>query len=275
QINVAGDIAAQNAVTMSGGCAFYAHQRASSGSYSGLGNVRVYTDGQTWSSAGTCTAGSNSGSTNAICADGYELSGHSAPACAAASTEYLSAANQTVNANPCAAGVGRTPVAPLSSTLPPDPNGDPAAIATLQGTGGAACSAAGVYGNIVAGGTTWGTGQAPAPTKDASGFWHFKPSCYGYLNLGSLGPVRAQTGAESTAKINPSPTLPGASTAGNLLVATVNSNPSNINFTAPAGWVRAVAVNQATAGRVEIWYYPNNPGGISSVTFTTTVSAVG
>ncbi len=272
QVNVAGDIAAQNAVTMSGGCAFYAHQRASSGSYSALGNVRVYTDGQTWTNAGTCTAASNSGSTNAICADGSELSGHSAPACAAASTEYLSAANQAVNANPCGAGVGRTPVASLPSTLPPDPNTDPAAIATLQGTGGAACSAAGVYGNIVAGGTTWGTGQAPVPTKDASGFWHFKPSCYGYLNFGSLAGgtiTNRQVGTETAATRRfITPTLPGNSTAGTLLVAELRAADVLTKIDAPAGWVLAVDASLAGEGQDEIWYYQNNPGGIASMTFT-------
>lgn len=270
QVNVAGDITTQNAVTFSGGCAFYAHQRASAGSYSSLGNVAVYTDGQTWTSAGSCTAGANSGSANAICADGSELSGHSAPACAGA-TEYLSAANLAVNANPCAAGVGRTPVTPLSATRPPDPNTDPAAIATLQGTGGAACSAAGVYGSIVAGGITWGTGQAPAPVKDANGFWHFKPSCYGYLDLTDAGAGIAarQLGPESAIQRHfIVATLPAASAAGTLLVATLKSDPTPNRITAPAGWVTAAQVNEGTAGRSEIWYYPDNPGGITTATFT-------
>ncbi len=183
QVNVAGDIAAQSAVSLSGGCALYAHQRLSGGAYSSLGNTHVYADGQAWlAGGGACIAGANSGSLSAICSDGYELSGHVTPACGPATTSYLSAANLVVNANPCAAGVGPQPVAPLSSALPPEPNTDPRAIATLQGTGGAACTPGAVYPNIVVSGTTVATGLAPVPLQDASGYYHFKPSCYGYLN---------------------------------------------------------------------------------------------
>ena len=276
QVNVAGDIASQNAISLSGGCALYAHQRLSAGAYSSLGDARVYTDGQSWLVAGgACVAGASSGSTNAICADGYELSGHVTPACGPATTSYLSAANATVNANPCAAGVGPQPVAPLSTTLPPEPNTDASAIATLQGTGGAACTPGGVYPNVVAGGTTVGTGLAPAPVKDATGFFHFKPSCYGYLDFSSMkgGSIaKVQAGAESAKKKNPAGTI-AASTAGTLLVATIKSDPTNTASTAPAGWISAAAINQANAGRSEIWYYPDNPGGITTVTFTTAANA--
>jgi hypothetical protein len=271
QVNAVGDVLASNAITLSGGCALYAHQNPASGAYSRFGNVSVYTDGQSWTGVGgSCSPGANSGSTNAICADGFELSGHVAMTCGGA-TQFLSAANSAVNANPCSAGVGAQPVPPLSSMLPPDPNADAAAIATLQGTGGSACSAAGVYPNIVAGGVTWGTGQAPAPTKDASGFWHFKPSCYGYLTLGSVagGITPRQIGAESAVQTHfITATLPAASTAGTLLVATINSLTTPNKFTGPAGWASAVEIDNPTEGRSEIWYYPNNPGGITTATFT-------
>ncbi|TMB98610.1 MAG: hypothetical protein E6J40_05950 [Chloroflexi bacterium] len=80
QINVAGSIVAQNLIARGGGCAFYAHTRydAVSGTYSDLGNVQVYTDSQLWvGGGGACAAGSNSGSSNAVCSDGAEVSGHS------------------------------------------------------------------------------------------------------------------------------------------------------------------------------------------------------
>jgi hypothetical protein len=286
QINVQGSVLASNTIALSGGCSVYAHARfdAASSTYSDLGNVSVYASGQTWvGGGGACIAGSSSGSTNAICADGFEVSGHNAVACGASSTSaFLSAGDAAINANPCAAGTGPLPVAPLSTTLPPEPNTDPAAIATLQNSGGgplgSACSAGGVYPNITTGGTVVGTGLGPSPaSKDASGSYHFKPSCYGYLDLTSMKSVitRVQTGAEAAKKKSPSLTLPVASTAGNLLVAAINADPTNTSSTAPAGWVSAVAVNQSTAGREEIWYYPNNPGGITSVTFTTAVNAVG
>jgi hypothetical protein len=285
QFNVQGSVFASSTVGLSGGCAVYAHSRfdVASSTYSDLGNVSVYTGGQAWvGGGGACTAGSTSGSTNAICADGFEVSGHNAVACGATSTSaFLSAGDAVINANPCAAGTGAQPVAPLSTTLPPEPNTDPAAIATLQNSAGgplgSACSASGVYPNITAGGNVVGTSLGPTPAKDGSGFYHFKPSCYGYLDLTSMKTVitRVQSGAEAAKKKSPSLTLPAASTAGNLLVAAISADPTNTPFTAPVGWVSAVAVNQATAGREELWYYPNNPGGITTVTFTTAVNAVG
>ena len=280
QVNVAGDVATQNLIALSGSCALYAHHRVTSGAYSSLGNVSVYADGQSWLVAGgSCVAGASSGSANAICSDGYSLSGHVTPACAGA-TDYLSAANAAINANPCAAGVGPQPVPPLSSGLPPDPNTDPNAIATLQGTGGAACSAGAVYGNIVAGGTTWGTGQAPAPTLDANGYWHFKPSCYGYLNLANAsgGTISLkQQGAETARQTHfLTPSLPAPSTAGTLLVATISSDPTTNKTTAPAGWVLAADVSTPAEGRTEIWYYPNNPGGLGvpNVKFATNPATI-
>ena len=270
QVNVLGDVLASNLITLSGGCAIYAHDNPTSGAYSSLGNVRVYTDGQSWTGVGgSCAAGASSGSTNAICADGYELSGHTAPACSA--TDFLTAGDAAINADPCAGGVGPQPVPPLSAALPPDPNADPAAIATLQGTGGSACTSGGAYPTIIAGGITWGTGLAPAPTKDASGFWHFKPSCYGYLdftNASAGGITSKQIGPESTRQTHfITATLPAASTLGTLLVATINSDDTPNKFTAPAGWIEAVQVDTTPDRRTEIWYYPSNPGGISSATF--------
>ena len=275
QFNVAGSIAASNAITLSGSCAMYAHTRfdAASSTYSDLGNASAYANGQSWvGGGGLCVAGANSGSSNAICADGYELSGHNATTCGTSGTSaYLSAGDAAVNPNPCAGGSGSHPVPPRSTSLPPEPNTDAAAIGTLQGSGGAACTAGAVYPNIVVGGTTVGTGLAPVPIKDASGYYHFKPSCYGYLNIATLstGISRVQQGAESAPQQHfVTATLPGVSQAGTLLVATARSAPTPNKFTAPAGWVAATFVNQATAGRSEIWYYPNNPGGINSVTFT-------
>jgi len=186
QVNVGGDVLAQNAITLTSSCALYAHARfdAASGTYSSLGNVRVYADGQSWvGGGGACAAGLSSGSSNAACADGSEVSGHVTPACGTTGTsQLLSAGDAAINPNPCAAGVAPQPVFARGTGLPPDPNTDAAAVATLQGTGGAACSAGGAYPNIVVGGVTVGTGLAPAPVKDASGYYHFKPSCYGYLN---------------------------------------------------------------------------------------------
>ena len=282
QFNVAGSVVASNAIALSGGCAIYTHDRfdVTSGTYSDLGNTSVYAGGQAWvGGGGSCAAGSSSGSSNALCADGYQVSGHFAVSCGVGGTSaYLAAGDAAINPNPCAAGAGGQPVAPVSSLLTPEPNTDPAAIATLQGTGGAACTPGGAYPNIVIGGTTVGTGDTPAPLKDASGFYHFKPSCYGYLDLTSMmgGISNRQTGAESAfARHFIAASLPAASQAGTLLVATVNSDETPNKFGAPAGWISAAEADQVGEGRSEIWYYPNNPGGITTATFTMNPATVG
>jgi hypothetical protein len=63
------------------------------------------------------------------------------------------------------------------------------------------------------------------------------------------------------------PTLPNSSSAGNLLVASLADSSSGSSFGAPAGWARAATVD-STSGHAEIWYYANNPGGISSAAFS-------
>ena len=279
QLNVAGSVATQNAIALSGGCAIYAHDRfdATSSTYSDLGNVSVYANAQTWvGGGGACVAGANAGSANSVCADGFELSGHTATTCGATGTSaFLSPGDAVINANPCAAGTGPHPVPPRSTALPPEPNTDPAAIATLRnGAGGplgAACSPSGVYPNITAGGKGVGTGLGPSPaSKDASGFYHFKPSCYGYLDLSSIagGISNRQVGPESARQRHfITGTTPVASAAGNLLVATLTSDSSPNRSTPPAGWLLAAQADQPGGGRSEIWYYPNNPGGISTATF--------
>ena len=142
QVNVAGSVHVQNAITISGTCALYAHARfdAASGTYSDLGNAAVYADGQAWVGAGgSCVAGASSGSSTSICADGSEVTGHVTPTCGSGTSAFLLAGDVAVNPNPCAAGTARQPVKSVSTALPPEPNLDSNAVATLQGTGGAAC----------------------------------------------------------------------------------------------------------------------------------------
>jgi len=282
QVNVGGSLRVQNLITDSGTCALYAHARfdAASGTYSDLGNAEVYTDSQGWVGAGgSCAAGASSGSTTAICADGTEVTGHVTPTCGTTATSAnLSAGVIAVNPNPCAAGVAPQPVPSVSTALPPEPNTDASAIATLQGTGGAACTSGAVYSNIVVGGVTVGTGLAPAPVKDASGFYHFKPSCYGYLNMGGLGGAgisNVQTGVETVPTTHfITPTLTSASLTGTLIVAVMECDPSSNRVTAPAPWVNADFAIAGGNSRSELWYYPNNPGGVTNVTLTATPASI-
>ncbi|HEX5060876.1 MAG TPA: hypothetical protein VFV99_16025, partial [Kofleriaceae bacterium] len=59
-------------------------------------------------------------------------------------------------------------------------------------------------------------------------------------------------------------TLPAPSTAGSLLVITVGANDIS-SLTLPSGWTIAASVLTNGACATAIAYYPNNPGGITSV----------
>jgi hypothetical protein len=85
----------------------------------------------------------------------------------------------------------------------------------------------------------------------------------------AIAPVQTGTEATSTSA-SISPTLPTASTVGTLLVAALGNakGSSSAAFSGPAGWTNATGVFQSGNGRVEIWYRANNPGGVSSATFT-------
>jgi hypothetical protein len=66
-------------------------------------------------------------------------------------------------------------------------------------------------------------------------------------------------------------TLNAPSTAGTALIAIVaaapggGASPSVTSF--PVGWGRLQTVTQSNIALLEIWAYPNNPGGISTVNF--------
>jgi hypothetical protein len=68
-------------------------------------------------------------------------------------------------------------------------------------------------------------------------------------------------------------TLPASTTASGLVVASLLATSTTPSFSAPAGWVRGPHVASAS-GSTEIWYYPNVPAGITSVTFTFTSGLV-
>ncbi len=64
-----------------------------------------------------------------------------------------------------------------------------------------------------------------------------------------------------------SPTLSAPSTSGDLLVALIDTS-GNTTVTAPSGWSKAKSVFKMGAGSSQIWYEANNPGGVSSATFS-------
>jgi hypothetical protein len=53
-------------------------------------------------------------------------------------------------------------------------------------------------------------------------------------------------------------------------VAVIHTTSGTVSVTGPTGWVNAATANQSSGGWVQIWYYPNNPGGIYTATFTVT-----
>jgi hypothetical protein len=86
------------------------------------------------------------------------------------------------------------------------------------------------------------------------------------IYLVQVGPHIAASGVPDVTA-----TLNAASLPGTLLVFTgSNDDPANPGgFTGPAGWVQADAAYETVGlSWSEIWYYPFNPGGITSATFT-------
>jgi len=85
----------------------------------------------------------------------------------------------------------------------------------------------------------------------------------------SAAPALAQTGAVvTTGSTSITLTLPSGSTAGNLLIASFDGFGSSNNSNGPAGWQLADEGSGSASRRSAIWYYPNNPGGISSANFS-------
>jgi len=79
--------------------------------------------------------------------------------------------------------------------------------------------------------------------------------------------AKVQSSARVTSATSSISATLSATTAGDLLVATVGYAGTAPSFTAPSGWVKAVSMI-ANWSETEIWYYANNPGGITNVSFT-------
>jgi hypothetical protein len=82
-------------------------------------------------------------------------------------------------------------------------------------------------------------------------------------------PAKVQTGSVvSTNGQTLTLTLPSASTAGTLLIATFSADGGDRGST-PAGWTKAAVGGDTFVGnQAALYYYVNNPGGISSQAFT-------
>lgn len=154
------------------------------------GDLLVYTAGQQWSrGGGSCGGGTANG--NVICGDGYEISQSQCPSSPAV-TDYLGTDR---NDYPCPSWT--VPAPNLGAFSPPEPNADIHTVATIGGT---PCNPSGTdtyYTPLVVGGATVGRMHAGnavingltvpnAPVLDASGYYHFRPGCYGWLDVSSV-----------------------------------------------------------------------------------------
>lgn len=89
------------------------------------------------------------------------------------------------------------------------------------------------------------------------------------VSLADAAVTRVQVGAyvSGTDVSSIAPTLSTPSTSGDLLVALIDTS-ANTTVTAPSGWSKAKSVYKSGAGSSQIWYETNNPGGVSSATFS-------
>ena len=63
-------------------------------------------------------------------------------------------------------------------------------------------------------------------------------------------------------------TLPLPSTTGTLLLALLSNVFGTTITAAPMGWVNLGSADQAGVAHIEVWAFPNNPGGLSVFNFT-------
>jgi hypothetical protein len=99
-------------------------------------------------------------------------------------------------------------------------------------------------------------------------------TCGSYTGVDNCGAQRTancglcpliQTGAVTTGNSTLTMSLPAVSTAGTLLVATLTFDKA-ADPSGPGGWLRWSAYSSSNDG--ELWFYANNPGGLTSATFT-------
>ena len=161
------------------------------------GAILVQLAGQQWSSGGgACSGGVPVG--KAICADGYEISLDTCPTPGV--TDFLGPSRVDY---PCPSW--SVPTSDLARYVSPDPNGDTNAQATIGGTACSATAGASTYLPLIVKTTVVGrlrpgvavvngVSYPNTPYQDATGYYHLRPGCYGWLDLSLV------LSADSTAK---------------------------------------------------------------------------
>jgi hypothetical protein len=219
-------------------CSLYAHAIPGVDA----GNIQVYPPAQKWTKGGGfCNLGVVVG--NAICADGYEISASQCPAPDV--TDFLVASTQNY---PCPSLT--VPAPSIGQYLPPEPNADSAALATVGGTAcdpnGQASTYSLLYiksptipiGRLRAGqAVVNGVSVSNAPYRDAAGYYHVRPGCYGWLNVSQV--QKADPGARSALIFDPGlyyfngyhqGTDPGVGSAGGLCLSGAQALGSDVEF---------------------------------------------
>lgn len=82
--------------------------------------------------------------------------------------------------------------------------------------------------------------------------------------LGNSGKANSTVAAPTSI----TPALTVASTAGNFLLLVVSVTGTSPTITTPANWSNPVAVGSSPTTLTDVFIYPNNPGGITSVAVT-------
>jgi hypothetical protein len=80
-------------------------------------------------------------------------------------------------------------------------------------------------------------------------------------------------GGVSASASSITPVFTGATTEGTMLVCVLGAQAAGVTWTLPAGWIEAVNEDAAANAGVAVFYYPANPGGITSVLCQASTSA--
>ncbi len=245
--------------TIDTNCGWYVKEEKVNGTTVDFGDILVYQSQPGWSrGGGQCTTPAGPVG-NAICSDGYELTGNPNSTCAAAypgGTEYLDPAQLVAaggvvpNPSPCPGAHVPAP----SWNLTPDPNTSPSGLKQNGApcpVGTAAISDT-TYPQVNISGAKGPVARAslavPQPSKGGDGLWHFHPGCYAWIDIANVPGV--------TAVLDP-----GLYFFNGFFVATgKNADPAGIG----AGGIALNAGNGRLLGEGVTLEFANPAGGASS-----------
>jgi Putative Flp pilus-assembly TadE/G-like len=188
--------------TIDTSCGWYVEEVKNGSTFIDYGDILAYDTQPGWERGGGQCLGTGPVG-NAICADGYEISGHPTATCATnypAGTEYVDTGQLVPiggvvpNPKPCP---GISVPAP-SWSLTPDPNSGPSALnqngapcpvggASISDTSYPQVNVPGGRGPVARASNGNVTPRAvPAPTLGPDGLYHFHPGCYAWIDVANV-----------------------------------------------------------------------------------------